>query len=97
MSVLLIALLKISHSDWEAEYDRDLKGLVQGYSGKYIVRCDDVFQAEGTPEHKPDRIVVIEFSSMETAKNWYNDPAYAPLIAIRQTGAVTDMYFVEKM
>lgn len=97
MKTLLIALLKITHSEWEAEYDLKLKGLVQQYSGKYVVRYDDVFQVEGNPENKPDRIVVIEFPSKETAIKWYEDPAYEPLIALRQSGAVTDIYFVETL
>jgi uncharacterized protein (DUF1330 family) len=30
---------------------------------------------------------ILEFPSVEQAKAWYNDPEYAELIDLRQTGA----------
>ena len=35
----------------------------------------------------PSVIFILEFPSAEQAKAWYNDPAYAQLIDLRQTGA----------
>ena len=47
------------------------------------------------PGDNPDAIVVLEFPSMEQAKAWYNDPEYAPLIKLRQTGSEIDFFVVE--
>jgi len=49
---------------------------------------------EGTGQ-LPSVIVVLEFPSMAQAKAWYNDPAYAPLIKLRQTGSDLDFVLVE--
>jgi uncharacterized protein (DUF1330 family) len=43
----------------------------------------------------PSIIVVLEFPSMAQAKAWYNDPEYAPLITLRQTGSELDFILVE--
>ena len=43
----------------------------------------------------PSAIVILEFPSMAQAKAWYNDPAYAPLIKLRQSGSDLDFVLVE--
>jgi uncharacterized protein (DUF1330 family) len=43
----------------------------------------------------PSVVVVLEFPSMQHARDWYNDPEYAPLIALRQTGSDLDFILVE--
>jgi uncharacterized protein (DUF1330 family) len=43
----------------------------------------------------PSAIVVLEFPSMAQAKAWYHDPAYAPMIKLRQTGSDLDFVLVE--
>ena len=43
----------------------------------------------------PCVVVVLEFPSMQHARDWYNDPEYAPLIALRQTGSDLDFMLVE--
>ncbi len=32
---------------------------------------------------------------MEHAKAWYNDPAYAPMIKLRQSGSIAELVLVE--
>ena len=43
----------------------------------------------------PNAIVVLEFPSMAQAKAWHDDPAYAPLIKLRQAGSDLDFILVE--
>jgi uncharacterized protein (DUF1330 family) len=40
-------------------------------------------------------MVLIEFPSNESAKAWYRDPEYQPLIKYRQTGSKLDLMLVE--
>ena len=42
-------------------------------------------------------VVMIEFPSMEDARAWYNEPEYAPLKKLRQTGAKLDLILVESL
>ena len=39
-------------------------------------------------------LVLVEFPSLEHAKAWYNDPEYAPMITLRQTGADANIVVV---
>jgi uncharacterized protein (DUF1330 family) len=43
----------------------------------------------------PDSMVVLEFPTKEQALAWHNDPDYAPLIALRQSGSDLDFVLVE--
>jgi uncharacterized protein (DUF1330 family) len=43
----------------------------------------------------PSVIVVLEFPTMAQARAWYNDPEYAPLIKLRQSGSDLDFILVE--
>ena len=43
----------------------------------------------------PRRVVVIEFPSWDQLRAWYDSPAYAPLIALRQRTADARLVMVE--
>ena len=43
----------------------------------------------------PTSYVILEFPSMDQAKAFYHDPAYAPFIALRQSGSDLEMVLVE--
>lgn len=57
------------------------------YGGRYVVRGGPVDCVEG--ERDPERqIVVVEFSSMARAKEWYASPEYAEALKVRHAGAL---------
>lgn len=61
--------------------------------GKFKVRGGPVEVLEG--KWQPKRLIVLEFESMQAARDWYNSDSYAPAKAIRQRTAVTDVVLVE--
>jgi uncharacterized protein (DUF1330 family) len=63
------------------------------YEGKFIVRGGSTEVLEG--DWQPGRIVIIEFPSVEKAKQWWNSEEYAPAKALRQANAETRMIVVE--
>jgi uncharacterized protein (DUF1330 family) len=65
------------------------------FGGRYIVRGGPVDLVEG--ERDPERrIVVVEFPSMERAREWYRSPAYAEALQVRNAGALErTLLFVE--
>ena len=63
------------------------------YEGKFIVRGGKTESLEG--DWQPQRIVVLDFPTVEKAKEWWNSPEYAPAKAIRQQTAETKMIVVE--
>ncbi len=43
----------------------------------------------------PDGIIILKFPDLETAKAWYNSPAYQEALAYRKKGADYNVVFVE--
>jgi uncharacterized protein (DUF1330 family) len=63
------------------------------YGGRYIVRGGAVETVEGAPEAK--RIVIVEFPTMERAREWYHSPEYAEALGVRQNALNRRLVFVE--
>jgi len=66
---------------------------IAAYDGKFIVRGGKTESLEGNWE--PQRIVVLEFPSVERAKEWWSSEHYAPAKKIRQQTATTKMIVVD--
>jgi len=66
---------------------------VKLHGGKYIVRGGKTETMEG--EWNAKRLVILEFPSVEDAKNWLNSSEYAPARALRHQYARTNMIVVE--
>jgi uncharacterized protein (DUF1330 family) len=94
MAAYVIARVQMRNPSWVAEYGPKVTELVAKHGGRFIVRGGASERLEGdTP--LPSAIVVLEFPSKAQATAWYNDPAYAPLIKLRQTGSDADLVVVE--
>jgi uncharacterized protein (DUF1330 family) len=63
------------------------------YGGKYVARGGKNETLEGA--WQPNRLVILEFPSMEQAKAWVNSPEYAPARALRHKYAKSKMVVVE--
>jgi uncharacterized protein (DUF1330 family) len=63
------------------------------YGGRYLVRGGAIEPVEGgwTPRH----VVIVEFPTMEKAREWYRSPDYAEALAVRQTALDRRLIFVE--
>lgn len=66
---------------------------LEKYRGKFIVRGGKLESLEGG--WNPQRIVVIEFPSLELAKAWWASEEYAPAKAIRNRTATSKMIAIE--
>ncbi len=94
MPAYAIGRLKMHDPSWVAEYGPKTAELVKKHGGRYLVRGGAMETLEGnTP--LPNVTVVLEFPSMAAARSWYNDPAYAPMIKLRQKGSDLDFMLVE--
>lgn len=94
MAAYAIGRLNMRNPSWVQEYGPKTAALVQKHGGKYLVRGGAMERLEGSGA-LPSVMVVLEFPSMEQAKAWYNDPEYAPLIVLRQSGSDLDFVLVE--
>jgi uncharacterized protein (DUF1330 family) len=75
------------------EYKKQAAATVHKYGGKYLVRGGKTEVLEG--DWKPKRIVVLEFESMQRAKEWLNCEEYRQPRKMRHRTAETKMILVE--
>lgn len=66
---------------------------LEPFQGKFIVRGGSTETMEG--DWQPGRIVVVEFPSMQKARDWWSSAGYAPAKALRQATSKTKMILVE--
>jgi uncharacterized protein (DUF1330 family) len=74
-------------------YKKMVPETVAQYGGKYIVRGGNVETLEGT--WAPQRLVILEFPSIEKAKAWSDSAEYAKPKALRQACARSQIILVE--
>ena len=63
------------------------------FEGRFIARGGQTVTLEG--DWKPNRLVILEFPSIEKAKAWWSSDTYAPAKALRQSIAETKMIMIE--
>lgn len=89
---VLVEVTVHDFSEYE-EYKKLTPASISAFDGKFVVRGGQTKTLEGN--WSPQRIVVLEFPSVERAKAWWDSPEYAPAKAIRQRTASTQMILVE--
>jgi len=93
MTAYVIVDIEVIDPEEYKEYVKLAPETVKLYSGKYIARGGRAETLEGNWQAK--RLVILEFPSVEQAKNWLNSPEYAPARALRHQYARTNMVVVE--
>jgi uncharacterized protein (DUF1330 family) len=80
------------HKEYE-EYKRRTPAAIAAFDGKFVVRGGDATTLEG--DWKPERMVVLEFPTVQRANEWWHSEIYAEVKKIRQRAARTKMIIVE--
>ena len=93
MAAYIIVDVEIQNPTEYEDYKKLTTSTVPLYDGKFIVRGGATETLEG--EWYPERIVVLEFSTVERAKEWWSSKEYAEAKSIRQRTAKTKMIVVE--
>ena len=75
------------------EYRKVVPGTLAKYGGRFIVRGGAHQTLEG--DWKPNRLVVLEFPSMEQAKRWYDSEEYREPKAMRLRAGKANLVMVE--
>jgi uncharacterized protein (DUF1330 family) len=94
MAAYVVGRLQMRDPSWIEKYRATVPSIVAKHGGKYLVRGGKMETLEGEAP-LPTSYVILEFPSMDQAKAFYHDPAYAPFIALRQSGSDVEMVLVE--
>ncbi len=85
MPAYLIVENQITDQKTYDEYRRQVVPLISRFGGRFLIRGGPILHVEG--DWKPQRLVLIEFPSMEALQAWYNSPEYAPMRVLRQAAS----------
>jgi uncharacterized protein (DUF1330 family) len=97
MAAYIVGQLDVKNTNWQQDYGPQARALLEKHGGKVIVGPGGAIERLEGRQTLPTAMSILEFPSVEQAKAWYNDPEYAPLIKLRQTGADLDFILVEGM
>ena len=93
MTAYVVLDIKITDPSGYEDYKKLSPAALAAYGGKYLARGGVNETLEG--DWHANRLVIIEFDSMERAKQWLNSPEYAPAKALRHRYAQSQMVVVE--
>lgn len=81
-------------NSWIPEYIGPANRLVAKYGGQYLARTSSHERLEGEGE-APALRIVIQWPSRQAAMDFMNDPEYAPHLAARTAGSISNHYLIE--
>jgi uncharacterized protein (DUF1330 family) len=93
MAAYVIVEVTITDPVEYEDYKKLTPAAIAAYDGRFVVRGAQAISLEG--DWHPERIVVLEFPSVERAKEWWSSDIYAAAKTIRQRAATTKMIVVE--
>jgi uncharacterized protein (DUF1330 family) len=94
MTVYVIADIKITDDKWVPAYAASVHGLVHKHGGKYLSRSGNVKTLEGKPR-ATTLIALMAFPTAGAARAFVTDPEYAPFVAARQDGSVSEFQLID--
>ncbi len=93
MVAYIIVRVNIIDAEQYKKYLQVVPGIIESYGGKAIVRVGKAETLEGVQENR--RIVVLEFPSMEKAKEFYYSKEYQKAKKLRENAAIGELMIVE--
>ena len=93
MKGYLIATVRVDDPDGYEAYRCRTREIIERHGGRFLVRGGKVEVREGALER--DRVIVLEFDSLEQARTFYDSDDYQAIVPIRQRNADTLLFLVE--
>ena len=93
MATYLIANNDVTDQALFAEFVSGVVSVVEAHGGKYLARGGATQVVGG--DWSPDRLVIIEFESLENAQAYVNSPEYHELAEILSRSSNTSTVLVE--
>ena len=93
MAAYLIVRVTVTDMEQYKEYMKLTPAILEQYGGKFIVRGGETVTLEGPEE--TNRMVIVEFPSVEQAQTFYESPEYQHAIRVRAGAATAQFVVVE--
>lgn len=96
MAAYLIGTINVTDPSWLPEYTEKVVKQFAAVGAKYHVRSTEIEALEGV-DRPPNAAIIVEFPSMEVAREWYNSDAYQALVELRKKGSTVELLLTEGM
>lgn len=93
MKAYLLANVRVTDPAGFEAYRAAVAPMVTEFGGRYLIRGGASEVVEGAPD--VHRIVLLEFADMPALRRFYFSPEYAPVKAMREAAAVTEVTLIE--
>ena len=93
MAAYIIADVTVTDPAAMEEYRKRVPATLAKYGGRFVVRGGNHQTLEG--DWKPNRLVIIEFPSLEQARRWYDCEEYREPKAMRLRAGRTNFVMVD--
>lgn len=93
MAAYLVVNVTVKDAKRYEDYKPLASASIAQYGGKYLARGGRAEVLEGS--YQPNRMVILEFPSVEKAKAWWGSIEYAKAKSIRQSCSEGDLVVVE--
>ena len=93
MSAYVVVDVTVENPERYPEYTRQVPASLEPFGGRFIVRGGRTETVEG--DWSPQRLVIIEFPSLDQARAWYESAEYGPARSLRWELARANLLFVD--
>ncbi len=93
MAAYFIVDLEVTDRDRFKDYAEAVPSTISAYGGRYLVAGGSVETIEG--DWTPRRIIVIEFESLDRAKEWWMSAEYRELKELRRETSQAKILLVD--
>jgi uncharacterized protein (DUF1330 family) len=93
VAAYIIADVTVTDPAIMEEYRKRVPATLAPYGGRFIVRGGAHQTVEG--DWKPNRLVVLEFPTLEQAQGWYHSEEYREPLAMRLRAGRTNLVIVD--
>jgi len=94
MPAYLVACITWNDTGAVERYGKIVVDSLKPFGGRYLARGPISSVVEGADA--PKRLAIVEFPTLEQAKQWHESDAYQPALAIRAASATTHwIVFIE--
>jgi uncharacterized protein (DUF1330 family) len=94
VTAYVISEVEVQDEQLADRYRALARSSIERYGGRYMVRGARPDATEGVWEGT-HRLVMVEFPSMQRAREWYASPEYAEALTIRHKALDRRLLFVE--
>jgi uncharacterized protein (DUF1330 family) len=95
MAAYIIARINVTNWDQYQKYVAATPAVIDKFGGRFIARGGETVTLEGPEETQ--RVVLLEFPSLEKAKEFYTSQEYQEVLKLREGAATASLVAIESV